>query len=131
MIIKINSSETRITSNTSIDKKKSSSSTHTTKSFSDSLSQVEIMPVNNSNLKERKSGKFKPKSSTAFSWGNQALEELEKIQMNLLTGGIPISRLKHLNDFVSNIPFAINPDLNNLLKDIKLRISIELAKYET
>lgn len=127
MIIKINSTEARITTKTSVVKKNISS----TKSFSDSLSQIEVTAVDNSGSKQKQDNKNKSKPKTAFAWGNVALEELEKIQVDLLVGGIPISRLQLLNEIISNIPVAIHPELNDILKDIKLRLSIELAKYES
>jgi hypothetical protein len=58
------------------------------------------------------------------------LDELDKVKMGLLTGGIPKDALQHLTHMVSQHREAVmDPKLAELLDEIDLRVQVELAKH--
>lgn len=67
----------------------------------------------------------------ARKWGDEALDQLEQIRMDLLSGAIPKDRLINLARMVTERrEQATDPQLNSLLDDIELRVRVEIAKYE-
>jgi hypothetical protein len=57
------------------------------------------------------------------------LDDLEELQMALLTGSIPESKLRSIAHVVTQQRAVIDdPQLNALLDDIELRAAIEMAK---
>ncbi len=70
-------------------------------------------------------------NARARQWGNDALDQLEQIQTDLLLGGIPKGRLMNLARMVQERrEHAADPALTSLLDDIELRVRVEIAKYE-
>ncbi len=70
-------------------------------------------------------------NARARQWGNDTLDQLEQIRMDLLTGAIPKERLIGLARMVSERrENAADQRLNDLLDDIDLRVRVEIAKYE-
>ena len=70
-------------------------------------------------------------NARARQWGNDTLDQLERIQMDLLVGSIPKDRLIGLARMVSERrEHAVDRRLNDLLDDIDLRVRVEIAKYE-
>lgn len=70
-------------------------------------------------------------NARAWQWGVDTLDELERIRTDLMLGGIPKDRLINFTQMVSaRRQRADDPSLNELLDDIELRVSIEIAKYE-
>lgn len=69
--------------------------------------------------------------SRARQWGNDTLDQLELIKLDLLAGGIPKGRLMNLAKIVADRREKTDdPDLDALLDDIELRVRVEIAKYE-
>ncbi len=70
-------------------------------------------------------------NARARQWGDDMLDQLEQIRMDLLTGAIPKSRLIGLARMVSERrEHAADQRLSDLLDDIDLRVRVEIAKYE-
>lgn len=70
-------------------------------------------------------------NARAQKWGNDALDQLERIRMDLLMGAIPKDHLINLARMVTERrEHAIDPYLSSLLDDIELRVRVEIAKYE-
>lgn len=64
--------------------------------------------------------------------GEDTLDALEKLRMRLLTGAVPLSVLTNLKTKITAQKQHTNdPALRNILNDIELRASVELAKLET
>ena len=69
--------------------------------------------------------------SRAQQWGNDTLDQLELIKLDLLAGGIPKGRLMNLARIVADRRGQTeDPALESLLDDIELRVRVEIAKYE-
>lgn len=67
----------------------------------------------------------------ARQWGNDTLDQLELIKLDLLMGGIPKGRLMNLARIVADRRKKTeDPALDSLLDDIELRVRVEIAKYE-
>lgn len=63
--------------------------------------------------------------------GAALLDELDKVRLGLLSGGIPVSTLRALSSMVSvHREQVMDPALAALLDDIDLRAQVELAKLE-
>lgn len=63
--------------------------------------------------------------------GEVLLDQLDKIRMGLLSGGIPVSTLQQLKHAVnSQRGEVMDPRLNEVLDEIDLRVQVELAKFE-
>jgi hypothetical protein len=59
------------------------------------------------------------------------LDELDKLRMGLLNGGIPVATLQHLKSALnSQRGEVMDPQLTELLDEIDLRVQVELAKHE-
>ncbi|MEX2617778.1 MAG: flagellar assembly protein FliX [Alphaproteobacteria bacterium] len=72
-----------------------------------------------------------PANARARQWGNDALDQLEQIRLDLLMGAIPMDRLTNLAQMVARRrKDATDPYLNSLLDDVELRVRVEMAKYE-
>lgn len=74
-----------------------------------------------------------PDSTTGRSRGlamaRDLLDGLEEIRRGLLLGAIPTSRLKNIADMVrQRKAMTTDPELTDLLEEINLRASVELAK---
>ncbi|MDE1153854.1 MAG: flagellar assembly protein FliX [Micavibrio sp.] len=68
-------------------------------------------------------------SKKAVRTANGLLDQLDRIRIGLLTGGIPASALDNLARLISQHRGAISdPHLAELLDDIDLRVQVELAK---
>ena len=63
--------------------------------------------------------------------GEVLLEQLDKIRIGILAGGVPVSTLKQLRHAV-NVQRAeiLDPALNEVLDEIDLRVQVELAKHD-
>lgn len=60
------------------------------------------------------------------------LDQLDKVRMGLLSGGIPVSTLQQLkNALHSQRAEVMDPGLNEVLDEIDLRVQVELAKFES
>lgn len=63
--------------------------------------------------------------------GNDMLDDLEKLRADLLLGKIPESRLQNLQTLLEKrIEGTFDPKLEKILKEIEVRVSVELAKLE-
>lgn len=63
--------------------------------------------------------------------GRFALEALEQLRDALLTGRLPTSTLKQLEDMVARErQLTYDPRLNYVLDEIDVRVAVELAKLE-
>lgn len=61
--------------------------------------------------------------------GHSMLDELEKLQLDLLLGRVPSDRLKNLWALVKTRQRTVtDPKLQALLADIEIRVAVELAK---
>ena len=70
-------------------------------------------------------------NARARQWGFDTLDRLEQIRTDLLLGAIPKERLISLAQMVSERrQHAEDPQLNELLDDIELRVRVEIAKFE-
>lgn len=59
------------------------------------------------------------------------LDELDKLRLGILNGGIPLSTLRQLSHMVSARREAVmDPALGTLLDEIDLRVQVELAKHD-
>jgi len=68
-------------------------------------------------------------SKKAVRNANGLLDQLDRIRLGLLTGGIPTSALDNLSRLIAQHRGAIaDPHLAELLDDIDLRVQVELAK---
>jgi hypothetical protein len=63
--------------------------------------------------------------------GEVLLDQLDKLRIGLLTGGIPVTTLQQLKHAVnSQRAHVMDPELNTVLDEIELRVLVELAKHE-
>lgn len=63
--------------------------------------------------------------------GESILKSLEKLQNEILMGAISKRSLEHIVSMTNALPSQIiNPDLNQIIAEIKQRAMIELAKIE-
>lgn len=67
----------------------------------------------------------------ARRWGEDMLDNLERVRLDLLNGALSHEKLKGLAVLVSERKeTATDPQLVELLAEIELRARVELAKYE-
>ena len=67
----------------------------------------------------------------ARRWGEDMLDHLERVRLDLLNGALSHEKLRNLAVLVSERKeTATDPRLVELLADIELRARVELAKYE-
>lgn len=66
----------------------------------------------------------------AIKRGNDVLDTLEDLKLDLLAGTIAPNKLRRLLVLVEDSSRTGNDDLDNLLDDIELRAKVELAKRE-
>jgi len=65
----------------------------------------------------------------AMVYGHDLLDQLEKIRISLVAGNIPKDDLVHLIKILENRPsLDIDPQLENLIREIETRAAVELAK---
>ena len=64
-----------------------------------------------------------------MDFGNEMLDRLEQLRLSILNGSVPKDRLqemaRRLRERTSN---SDDPRLNDLIKDIELRVEVEIAK---
>ncbi|MBW8308979.1 MAG: flagellar assembly protein FliX [Candidatus Paracaedibacteraceae bacterium] len=62
-------------------------------------------------------------------YGHDLLDQLDKIRISLVAGNIPKDDLIHLIKILENRPQVnIDPELENLIREIETRAAVELAK---
>ena len=67
----------------------------------------------------------------ARQWGEDMLDNLERVRLDLLDGTLSPEKLRNLSKLVTERKeSATDPRLTELLADIELRARVELAKYE-
>ena len=67
----------------------------------------------------------------ARQWGEDMLDNLERVRLDLLDGSLSPEKLRNLSKLVTERKeSATDPRLTELLADIELRARVELAKYE-
>ena len=65
-----------------------------------------------------------------IQWGEDILDQLDKIRHDLLMGAIPLDRLSGLAQAMRNRKTNISdPGLLALMNEIELRAEVEIAKY--
>lgn len=70
-----------------------------------------------------------PHKQQAFVYGNNLLDQLETIRMSLISGKLPKESLDQLMKILANRPkLEIDPELENLIREIETRAAVELAK---
>jgi hypothetical protein len=70
-------------------------------------------------------------SKQAFVAGESILKSLEKLQNEILVGAISKQSLEHIVSMTKTLPTNImNPQLNQIIAEIKQRAMVELAKIE-
>ena len=67
--------------------------------------------------------------SRGLAWGQDILEELEKMQRALLLDTLTVNQLNVLAAKVRTYRNAGDPELESILAEIELRVAVELAKY--
>ncbi len=76
-------------------------------------------------------GEEEKRKQQAIEQSFDAIKYLENIRIGLLTGGMDKANLLNLEQIVKNIKANFNdPKLNDILSEIELRASVELAKYD-
>ena len=67
----------------------------------------------------------------ARQWGEDMLDNLERVRLDLLDGSLSLEKLRNLSKLVmERKESATDPRLTELLAEIELRARVELAKYE-
>jgi hypothetical protein len=71
-------------------------------------------------------------NSRAKRYGADVLDSLEKILLDLLAGGVPVSRLRQLAELMRRQREYAGVDANmlDIIDEIETRALVELAKYE-
>lgn len=68
----------------------------------------------------------------AIQQGNDMLDSLDRLRHSILTGSVPIHVLRNLNSQLSaKKQYITDQRLLDIIDDIELRASVELAKIET
>ena len=71
-------------------------------------------------------------ASRAKAFAEKLLGQLDELRHALLTGSIPPAQLRELQDLVRSERIKVSdPQLAEVLDEIELRASVELAKYQT
>lgn len=66
-----------------------------------------------------------------INWSNNILEKLNQLRFDILQGNISLASLKALNnELSSNILSSGDEKLDNIVNEIRIRASVELAKYD-
>ena len=62
-------------------------------------------------------------------WGNDLLDQLEDLRIQLISGGISREQLSALSEMLKNKQgFIVDPELENIIREIETRVAVELAK---
>ena len=62
-------------------------------------------------------------------WGNDLLDQLEALRIQLISGGISREHLSALSEMLQNKQgFIVDPELENIIREIETRVAVELAK---
>ena len=68
----------------------------------------------------------------AVVYGNELLDQLDKIRSGLISGTISPAHIQELLVKLKNRPnLSIDPDLEGLIREIETRAAVELAKLES
>lgn len=68
----------------------------------------------------------------AMEQGHDMLDSLEQLRHSILTGSIPVHILRNINNQLAvKKQYISDPRLMEIIEDIELRASVELAKIET
>lgn len=64
-----------------------------------------------------------------IQWGNELLDQLDSLRLELLTGNIPQKNLTNLaNALKAKRETITDPHLNEIIREIETRVAVELAK---
>lgn len=101
----------------------SSTSATTSVASTSSLSNLlSLQEINDDGQSKRK----------ALQQGNDMLDSLDKLRHSILTGSVPIHVLRNINSQLSaKKQYITDQSLLDIMDDIELRASVELAKIET
>lgn len=67
----------------------------------------------------------------AVVYGNDLLDQLDKIRLRIISGTLPKEDLIVLTNLLKNRPHLdVDPELENLIREIETRAAVELAKLE-
>jgi hypothetical protein len=68
----------------------------------------------------------------AKKYGNEVLDNLDKILLDILAGGVPINRLRQLADLMQRQReyAGVDGKMLDLIDEIETRALVELAKFE-
>lgn len=70
------------------------------------------------------------RNQQAKEYATGLLDQLDRIRMGLLSGGLSRDQLQNLSKIITHHQqAAADPKLNDILKDIELRVRVELAKH--
>jgi hypothetical protein len=70
------------------------------------------------------------RNQQAKDYATGLLDQLDRIRMGLLNGGLSRDQLQNLSKIITHHQqAAADPKLNEILKDIELRVRVELAKH--
>ena len=70
------------------------------------------------------------RNQQAKDYATSLLDQLGKIHMGLLSGGLSRDQLQNLSKIITHHQqTAADPKLNSILQDIELRVRVELAKH--
>ena len=106
------------------------SSTDANSSTSQTSSVSSLMPVD-SLLAIQEVNIDQPNKAKQLSYGHDIVEQLDQLRIGLLEGRISESKLKNLDNLISNWREADKEgELKELLDEIELRAAVELAKLE-
>jgi len=62
-------------------------------------------------------------------WGNDLLDQLESLRIQLISGNISREHLSALSEMLKNKHgFIVDPELENIIREIETRVAVELAK---
>lgn len=82
-------------------------------------------------LQEAGDGTSEEARKRAKQRGQMLLDQLDRVRVGLLTGGVPQSALRQIAQSVAqHRDNVMDPALREVLDDIELRAMVELAKYD-
>lgn len=75
---------------------------------------------------------LKRQQHQAVVYGNDLLDQLEKIRKGLISGALSLVDIQDLMEKLKNRPnLSIDPQLEELIREIETRAAVELAKLES
>lgn len=116
-----NNSPSRFRGNVKESSKKNSleDSLASTQSFS--VSSLDALFFNESDDQEKRRRQIK--------WGNELLDELEILRVQLISGNVSRDHLSSLSEILKNKQgFIVDPQLEEIIREIETRVAVELAK---